>query len=294
MRAWRKAGGGITFAKANSYASSAPLDLPCGQCIGCRINKSQQWAIRCVHEAQMYDRNSFVTLTYSPESIPTDGGLDIAHWQLFAKKLRQKIGSFRFFMCGEYGEENLRPHYHICIFGLDFSGDRTLLRSDGGNPLYKSALLADTWNLGFTSVGDLTFQSAAYVARYCMKKLSPGNSVESKQKFEDKYGRTDPATGEFSIVKPEFINMSRRPGIGASWLKKYKSDVYPGDSIRLNGKKMPVPRFYDSQIPDAEIAIYKAQRRLKIDRRHKDLTADRLVVAETVLKEKMKLCERNL
>jgi hypothetical protein len=97
------------------------LKLPCGRCIGCRLERSRQWAVRCVHEASLHEKNCFITLTYSPENLPKDGSLDVSHFQKFMKRFRKRFGpGIRFFHCGEYGESLSRPHYHACIFGFDF------------------------------------------------------------------------------------------------------------------------------------------------------------------------------
>lgn len=274
LRAFRAPGGQIVFSRAKGW-SDRPLDLPCGQCIGCRIQKSRVWAMRCVHEAQMHEKNSFVTLTYSPKHLPKDGGLHVRHWQLFAKRLRKKVGSFRYFHCGEYGSENQRPHYHALIFGLDFSGDRSFHTERAGNRLYKSKLLEDTWGRGFCSVGDLTYESAAYVARYCLKKITGPEATAA-------YERVDPDTGECFQVKPEYVSMSLKPGIGSKWFDKFKSDVYPADEVVIEGRRFRPPRFYDDKLPEKELEVYQAQRMSRVGKRLDDLTPDRLEVREGV------------
>ncbi len=285
----------MTFNRAEAADFAAdPVSLPCSQCIGCRILKSQTWAMRCVHEAQMHDRNSFVTLTYSPEHLPPDGGLDHSHFQLFVKRLRKRIGSIKYFMCGEYGEDNLRPHFHMCVFGFDFSGDRSFHTERRGNRLYTSKLLSEVWGKGFCSVGDLTFDSAAYVARYTMKKLNSGITIESKRAFEDKYHRVDVDTGEWLLVEPEYCQMSRRPGLGSTWFTKYHGDVYPSDEVRLEGRRMRPPRYYDDKLDEEELASYKASRLLSLDKHSADLTPDRLAVRKEVLEAKLASCVRDI
>ena len=69
-----------------------PVEFACGQCIGCRIERSRQWAIRCVHEAQLYEANCFITLTYAPEHLPKNGSLVLEHFQKFMKRLRKRVG----------------------------------------------------------------------------------------------------------------------------------------------------------------------------------------------------------
>lgn len=276
LTAYRSQGGKVVFNPKDGWVDR-PLDIPCGQCIGCRIEKSRQWALRCVHEAEMHERNCFITLTYRPECIPEGGSLCLADWQNFAKRLRKNCGSFRYFHCGEYGDVNQRPHYHACIFGLDFVADRDLWKTERGISLFRSPLLEKTWGLGFATVGALNFQSAAYVARYIMKKVNGDLAVE-------KYGDR----------RPEYVTMSRRPGIGSTWLDRFKSDVYPADEVVLEGKRYRPPRFYDSKLGDEELDGYKAKRRRAALKHVKDLSPDRLRVREVVAAKRGNFLIRNL
>ncbi len=285
LTAYRAGGGKIVFNPKGGF-HDLPVELACGQCDGCRWERSRMWATRCVHEAQMHSKNCFITLTYSPEFLPAGGGLVLPDWQKFAKRLRHKCGPFRFFMCGEYGEENLRPHFHACIFGLDFIADRGLWKADAVCPLFVSPLLSQTWGLGFASVGAMTFKSAAYVARYVMKKAPEG--------AEDYAREVDKRTGEVSYVRPPFVTMSRRPGLGSTWFSKFKSDVFPSDECVVEGKRLRPPRFYDSKLPDGELEVMKARRRLKVSCHGKDLTPDRLVVREKVFRARASLLQRNI
>lgn len=166
------------------------VQLPCGQCIGCRLDYSLHWAVRCMHEAQMHDENCFLTLTYSDEHVPSSGSLDKGALQKFWKRLRKRFPErrIRYFACGEYGERLHRPHYHACVFGFDFP-DRELFMMREGIPLYTSEALAQCWPFGFCSIGDVTFESAAYVARYACKKIT--GEAASRH-----YERIDYETGE--------------------------------------------------------------------------------------------------
>lgn len=218
-----------------------PVQVPCGQCIGCRLEKARQWAVRCTHEAQMHSENCFITLTYNNENLPEDHNVSKRALQLFFKRLRKRYKGkgIRYYACGEYGDNFGRPHYHACIFGHDFT-DKEQLRGCSFrfsknhfqkgqiHSLFKSEELADIWPYGFNTVGEMSFESAGYVARYTMKKITG-------EKADDHYqGRT-----------PEFALMSRKPGIGAPWFEKYKNDVYPKDFFTLNGVKNRPPRYYD-------------------------------------------------
>lgn len=243
--------GQVTF-KLSSAWSDRPIDLPCGRCVGCRDRRAREWALRCVHEAQMHTHNSFITLTYSPEDLPNDGGLRIGDFQRFCKRLRKRMGAFRFYHCGEYGEQNLRPHYHAILFGLDFHQDRVQVQATP-YPRFRSETLTEIWGLGHTDIGSVTYESAAYVARYVHKGSSSGARLQADSTdVVDKYTRVDPATGETWQVPPEYSTMSRggrggQGGIGAPWFRKYHGDVYPSDQVVHNGRKFPVPRFYDEQ-----------------------------------------------
>ncbi len=286
LTAYRAPGGSIVFNRKDGWADR-PLELACGQCQGCRLERSRQWAIRCVHEAQCHKQNCFVTLTYDNDNLPEDGSLRLEDWQKFAKRLRHKLGPFRFFHCGEYGEVNMRPHYHACIFGHDFIADRGLWKDSGKYPLFRSPVLDETWGLGFATVGALTFKSAAYVARYVMKKATGPLAAE-------KYGRVDEETGDVSFVRPEYVTMSRRPGIGSKWFERFKSDVYPSDEVVHEGKRYRPPRFYDLLLDDEELDVYKVKRRRALVNRTKELTPDRLVVREKCLEASMKVFSRDL
>ena len=114
----------LVFDKRHSH-SGVKIQLPCGQCIGCRLERSRQWAIRCMHEKSLYSLSSFLTLTYDDDHLPPNGTLVKRDFQLFMKRLRWEMGDgIRFFACGEYGDGNLRPHYHALLFNVDFPDKR--------------------------------------------------------------------------------------------------------------------------------------------------------------------------
>lgn len=209
------------------------IAVPCGRCVGCKLERKRQWTIRIMHEAQGHRDNSFLTLTVDDEHLSyghSQATLYKSDLQNFWKRLRKEVGRVRYFACGEYGELRSRPHYHACLFGFDFP-DKCLLRSDQGVDLFSSELLDSIWTHGHCSVGALTSASAAYVAGYI---------VDKKLGKESKYY-------EAQGIEPEFVVMSRRPGIGADWFKKYASDIYPQDSvIGEGGLSSRPPRYYDN------------------------------------------------
>jgi len=218
----------IVFRRPSSWRGQR-LDLPCGQCVGCRLERSRQWAVRCVHEASLYSENSFITLTYNPENLPSNGSLVKSDFQDFMKRLRKSIAprKVRYYHCGEYGENLGRPHYHALLFGYDFE-DKKYFSGKAVNSVYTSDTLSKLWPFGFSVSGSVTFESAAYVARYVMKKVTGDKSAE-----------------HYKGLLPEYTTMSRRPGIGKGWYEKFKTDVYPLDRIVIRGSPSRPPRFYD-------------------------------------------------
>lgn len=243
------------------------------------------WAVRIVHEQQLHADSCFITLTYDDEHLPYGGTLHYPHFQRFMKRMRERVGvPVRFFMCGEYGEKLSRPHYHACVFGFGFRSDRKPFKnSSDGQVLYTSDLLSEIWTDGFASVGELSFESAAYVARYCMKKMSG-------PKAELHYEKLVLDTGEILSIVPEFARMSLRPGIASEWFDKYASDVYPRDFVPLAGRKYRPPRFYDKRLEASNPVVYDEMkaRRLEVAMAAvDDCTPARLRVREIVAKAGM-------
>lgn len=282
----------LVFNPSQALQPDDPQEISCGQCVGCRLERSRQWATRCLHEASLYEDNCFITLTFSPEVLQTRDNpwsLDVRDFQLFMKRLRKRFGSrIRFYHCGEYGENNGRPHYHACLFNFDFP-DKKLWKKVGEHNLYVSKELETIWGQGFCSIGDVTFESAAYVARYIMKKINGDRAEEHYQWVDDE-------TGEIRPLKPEYTTMSRNPGIGKEWFDKFSYDVYKDDFVVINGKKCRPPKFYDTQLEKLDPAMYdelKDARLNNIDRMHKDLTPERLEARERCQKLRMKRLPRN-
>jgi hypothetical protein len=210
----------------------------------------------------------------------------------FRKSLKRKYGitKVRFYMAGEYGENFGRPHFHACIFGYDFHDKKLWKRTPSGSLIYRSDYLEELWSLGYSSIGDVNFESAAYVARYIMKKITGKNADEHYQKVDD-------LTGEIINRKPEFNKMSLKPGIGLEWIKRYKSDVYPHDHVIIRGKEVKPPKYYDKfyskENPyEWDEIVYKRETSAKL--RYEDNTLERLAVKEQVTKAKLRKLKRNL
>lgn len=278
LRGYRDLQGKIKFRYGEHALQKDKITVPCGQCIGCRLETSRQWAVRCLHEASLHETNSFITMTYDDEHLPHDGTLVVGHWQNFAKKWRREIGPFRFFHCGEYGDQFGRPHYHAAIFGYDFAKDRDLVKVKRGNSYYQSKELDELWEKGMCIIGELTFESAAYVARYVMKKRTG--------KQADAYDVIDMSTGEITgRRKPEYTTMSRRPGIGAKWLDKWGSETYRDDMIIVQGKKTRPPKYYDGQwelLNKGQIASIKEKRQQQAAKHADNNTTKRLHVRKKI------------
>lgn len=253
---------------------------PCGRCIGCRLEYSRQWAVRCAHEAHMHEKNCFLTLTYNNQNLPSDESINKQEFKKFIKDLRRFVypEKLRYYGCGEYGDRFDRPHYHLCIFGFEFEDKEVIegWRNRKKNrfstksimPIYQSPGLSSVWKKGFCSIGEVTMESAGYVARYVTKKVT-GNLADDH--YQEK--------------EAEFALMSRMPGIGKPWIEKYFNDVYPKDYFTLNGVKMRPPRYYDEYLKKVDFDLYekvKERRRKKAKRDHNIRNAQKGIHRELV------------
>jgi len=257
------------------------MTVPCGQCIGCRVEKSRQWAVRIMHEAQLHQDNRFITLTYSPEHLPPLGSLRLRDFQLFMKRLRRRTGEkIRFFHCGEYGDDLGRPHYHACLFGYAFPDETPHRVSDSGHTQFRSDLLSDLWPLGLHEIGELTFESAQYVAAYTTKKikLSHASTEEAINAYRERYEvGVDESTGEVLELAPEYATMSRNPGIARDWYDRYSADVFPHDHVIVNGHPAKPPRYYLEQLKkhdERSARAVKKARQLAADKVTRERLAD--------------------
>lgn len=270
-----------------------PVVLPCGRCRGCRLRKSEEWAIRSHCEASLYKQNSFLTLTYDEEHLPKNGSINTEAFQLFIKKLRSHIRreerklniskedgkKIRYLHCAEYGEKGNRPHYHAILYNYSFD-DQVYEEESNDHSIYSSPTLTKLWGMGIARTGSVTFESSAYVARYVMKKVL-GTDADEHYK-----GR-----------KPEFNTMSRRSGIGTEWFKKYYADVYPHDFIVIDGKKRQPPKFFDAlyeQIDPVAFKKLKLRRMEKTDKEIEEQDSFRLLAKEMIAEAQFKKLKRNL
>lgn len=229
------------------------MALPCTYCAGCKLEYARQWSLKCMHEASFHNNNCFITLTYSDQHLPNYGSLDKSHFSKFIKALRERLRraalpNIKFFHCGEYGDKLGRPHYHALIFGYDFP-DKVFRSSRRGNDYYESPMLDEIWGKGKCIIGNVTLQSAGYVARYALKK---------------RYGYS--AKNYYGNKVPEYAYGSN--GIGRRWIEQHWREVYAYDRIvMLNTKNKPVihkpPRYYDDYLRKVDPLLYE---KIKIDR----------------------------
>lgn len=281
----------VTFKRSEAFVD-LPVTLPCGRCVGCRLERSRQWAVRCVHEAQLHQDNSFITLTYSDVNLPYGGTLVKKHFQDFAKRVRKQYADRKisYFHCGEYGDRSRRPHYHALLFGLDWSDKAAYKRSADGSQLYTSALLQRLWPAGFCTTGAVTFESAAYCARYVMKKMT-GSLAEAY------YQVVVPETGEVVQLQPEYITMSLKPAVGKGWFDEYRDDVYPDDFVVMRGREMKPPKYYDRllELEDPSgLDEIKQARALCAVASKANSTPERLAVREKVKLARTRMLKREL
>lgn len=242
-----------------------------------------------MHEAAMHQDNCFITLTYDEEHLPWDGSLNKDHWQKFMKRLRFKYRpkNIRYFHCGEYGSRMDRPHYHALLFGHDFN-DKTLWASKDGVKTYISDELESLWPFGYSTVGNVTYQSAAYCARYTLKKRTGKDA-------KDHYWRMVATDLEVEL-QPEYATMSLKPAIGKTWFDEFKDDLYPSDFVTHNGKKHRIPKYYDKllgELDQEQLRTLKARRLEKARKHHANNTKKRLAVREKCAQARLDHYSRN-
>lgn len=270
-----------------SYAGAKAFSVPCGKCMGCRVSRAQEWQTRLVHEAKSHNATGFLTLTFSDDHLPDNYSVSTRDLQLFLKRYRKFLGhsGLRYFACGEYGEQNWRPHYHLAVFGHSFSDLVPWRRTKSGHVTYRSQELERLWPYGHCEIGTLTPQSAGYIAKYITKKVTGERAAEH-------YRRVHPLTGEICQLTPEFLVMSK--GIGATWFDRYAMDAFPSDFVIVDGQKRPVPRYYTKKLAEREAARIKSKRKEKAAK-HADNNVDsRLLVREESLSLKTSRFARDL
>lgn len=227
------------------------IEVPCGKCMNCRIQRRREWTLRLTHELEYYQKATFLTLTYSDEylplnplgPIPASGTLRKTDLQKFWKRLRKTLSKgslhgkyygphpirrIRYYACGEYGDKNDRPHYHAIVFGINPEG------SD-------KASVMDAWpycdwsqkKIIEGSFGTVTPSSISYVASYINKKLS-GSELEKK----------------FTSIGREPVFKTSSLGIGREWCNDHEDQLSEEGEIRSwNGSVQTIPRYYLKRLP---------------------------------------------
>lgn len=285
------------------------LKVPCGKCLGCKLDKANDWSIRCWCEMQQWKNNCFITLTYDDNHIPQGGYLDKRDVQLFMKKLRyyhegieewtnpitgKKEKPIRFMLCGEYGPNGTRrPHYHLLIFNWKPDKLKFHKENQWGDRIMTSKDIENIWGKGFITVGELTYKSACYVARYTTKKMFNETKIKDLKKAE---------------IQPEFILMSRMPGIGYKYWNDYKTEILNREGIliklkdKVKNKKIPkyFERKYKEQIGDKNWLKYSDKKQRKAKKTMKEILKNTSMTEseyQQMLKRKLlesaKLLKRN-
>lgn len=250
-----------------------PVTWPCGKCIGCHARRAQEWGIRGMHEAHMHERNSFLTLTYNPHTLPKDGSLKPDHLRDFIKRMRDRIDpvKIKYLACGEYGPKGGRPHYHLCIYGYAFPDMEENGTSPKGLKIYKSKLLKELWPLGRHTVQEANYQTACYVAKYTHKYNLQRGKIKANEGLTEEFSR-------------------QSNGLGLAFFERFMSDMYPRDEVAVRKDVNTIvivkpPRYYDKkyeEIHPAEFALLKRKRVQKAYANRADNTPDRLSVKEEI------------
>lgn len=241
------------FSLCKKHGSDNVIPLPCGKCSSCVEARSKSWALRCVCEASLHQNNMFITLTYNNKCCPK--GLCKKDVQKYIKALRYRFpdNDIRYYLVGEYGPLTNRPHYHAIIFGL-FPDDAKFSTMLMGNPYFTSKKVQDCWPFGFVSITECTYQSCAYVARYCQKKLK---DPEKRQK--------------------EFSMMSLKPGIGAEFFELNREKIYKYDCIVGNfgrSLRQRPSRYFDKLFEKFDAQCFQVLKEQRISKANQAVISD--------------------
>lgn len=266
--------------KASSWHGPAPVNgllLPCRQCIVCRLERSRLWAVRLLHEAKAHENACFLTLTYDDSHLPENQSLIRSHFTTFMKDLRARCHYYekpkvKAYGVGEYGDRSGRPHYHAILYGpfgcSNSDPDRTPEEpSRSGDSQFSNHHLSAVWPYGRHRYSELTFESAAYVARYVLKKISGTKS-------EAHYG----------LRIPEFQSPSK--GIGKGHFQAWQGDIYPGDQVVLPGRgSFLPPPYYDRLLEKVDPALYEKVKKKRAESHEKMTSSEWYAGVERRLRE---------
>ncbi|QCS36608.1 replication initiator protein [Capybara microvirus Cap3_SP_481] len=262
----------------NSGYISKIIQIPCRRCMGCRLDYAKEWANRLTLETKTSENNYFITLTYDDNNIPIRENkgefisfpLNKKDAQDFWKRVRAKYPEphIKYFMCGEYGEETGRPHYHAIIYNAPWLNDLKYYKNNEfGDALFHSEILNKLWGKGDTTVGDVTWNSSSYVARYITKKQYGDKAAEHYENLG---------------LEPEFVTMSLKPMIGQEYYDQHKEQIYKNDYIWINCKgetiKIKPPRIYDLKY---EIENPERMKEIKLQRQLRQEAATAEIINNT-------------
>ncbi|QXP08611.1 MAG: replication initiator protein [Arizlama microvirus] len=312
----------LVFTKNKAQVNEKEMLIPCNKCLGCRSARAQQWAIRCYHESSLYRDNCFITMTYDEKHLPIDGSLSKRDFQLFMKNLRKNYPGkkIRYFMSGEYGDRGDRPHYHAALFNHTFD-DKIEYKSKDGVKLYISDTLNKIWGKGYCVIGEMTFASANYIAKYIIKKVSKDFTfinalVKMLKERKVTYDELEILVKFQFDRAPVFSLMSRggrdnenqMRGIGYRWYEKYKEDIHRHDHLVINGRKSTSTKYYDNLLQEENQLLFEKIKKERMDKAdyiysyisrlagapstRVDNTEDRLRVKEDVAKDNYKKMKR--
>ena len=261
IQAYRRVSGGKLVFEKPIYEAYVPMSVPCNKCTGCCLDYENQWAIRALHEAQIFEQRGleswFISPTFEDKYLRTDMSLDHSEWQLFRRRVAKEFPLFRFLMCGEYGPRTNRPHFHAVGFGLNLP-DAVYAYGEKGEEQYESDTLNRLWGRGFIHAAPVTIKSARYPARYLLK--------DRQKRWQDDYEYYDPARCQVYKRKPPYALASRNPrGLGFDWFQKYWRDVYPSDQVVFDGGIYRPPKYYDKLLQEFHPGVYAEVKRCRED-----------------------------
>lgn len=251
---------GKVYFKPDKLQQWPMIPIPCGKCLGCRLEYSRQWAIRCMKEASLHQDNCFITITYDDKFLPKKG-LCKKDIQDFLKNLRRQIGyhnlacsetGLRYFLCGEYGSKTCRAHYHAILFGFH-PRDLVEVGYNNGYTVYISPFLTNVWGKGNVIVGEsVSFESCAYIARYIMKQY--------EKKGDSSYDEF------YKIFNKDFILCSRRPAVGYQFFENNQREIERLDKVLIRpGVVALPPRYFSRKLKEINPEKYEEIKQRRID-----------------------------
>lgn len=260
-----------------------PVAVPCGHCLGCKLDHASEWATRITTEARQWEKCCFITLTYNNGLRKTFDGQTINKLSLpinqkgqmtlfkkdvqdFLKRLRwhekgiqewenprngKKERPIRYLVCGEYGPKGGRPHYHMALFNYEPDDLKPYKQNKQGDWLYTSKKLQSIWGNGFVVIGKLSYKSASYIARYTMKKAYSGErQTWTRWGYDYQKQKRYKIKSNYQKQKPqaEFIQMSTGVGLGRLWWEENKEfcKKWGYISIKIGDKVQhkPLPKYF--------------------------------------------------